>query len=463
MIDLSKISDLVLLTIDGNFGFEMETMEFLNMCQTNGMPKIIGIVTHLDLFKKKSTIQDQKKKLKHRFWVEVYKGAKLFYLSGILNGRYPDKEILNLSRFIQVMKYRPINWKLQHNYFLVDNFVDLTHPTEIEKSQGKTNRTISMYGYLKGGLNLPNLENCIKMHLCGVGDLTVKNLEKLPDPCPTPSYLAKIDEYEKKVADRENEKKKHNKTTSAEVDVDGDSVAEAAKPKRRKRLQDDQRLVYAPMSNISGVMIDKDAVYIDVYDSKISKNNNNDEDSEEEFEEDRKARKQYSSNQILNEEEHILDEGKQLINDMNKEVNQMDELESTGLQLFSSSSTIKKEDIELQQQEESRQQATGRKTLRNPKLYQNKNLDDYEYENLDDINVDDDEDMNEEGLDLYNDQENEGVYKDNEKLILETDNELSESDEEYDEDDEFIRKAKKLNVLKASKPVSYTHLTLPTN
>lgn len=451
MIDLSKISDLVLLTIDGNFGFEMETMEFLNMCQTNGMPKIIGIVTHLDLFKKKSTIQDQKKKLKHRFWVEVYKGAKLFYLSGILNGRYPDKEILNLSRFIQVMKYRPINWKLQHNYFLVDNFVDLTHPTEIEKSQGKTNRTISMYGYLKGGLNLPNLENCIKMHLCGVGDLTVKNLEKLPDPCPTPSYLAKIDEYEKKVADRENEKKKHNKTTSAEVDVDGDSVAEAAKPKRRKRLQDDQRLVYAPMSNISGVMIDKDAVYIDVYDSKISKNNNNDEDSEEEFEEDRKARKQYSSNQILNEEEHILDEGKQLINDMNKEVNQMDELESTGLQLFSSSSTIKKEDIELQQQEKSRQQASGRKTLRNPKLYQNKNLDDYEYENLDDINVDDDEDMNEEGLDLYNDQENEGVYKDNEKLILETDNELSESDEEYDEDDEFIRKAKKLNVLKASK------------
>ena len=31
MIDLSKIADLVLLIVDGAFGFEMETFEFLNM------------------------------------------------------------------------------------------------------------------------------------------------------------------------------------------------------------------------------------------------------------------------------------------------------------------------------------------------------------------------------------------------------------------------------------------------
>ncbi|XBW34766.1 hypothetical protein QEN19_000332 [Hanseniaspora menglaensis] len=446
MIDLSKISDLVLLTIDGNFGFEMETMEFLNMCQINGMPKIIGIVTHLDLFKKKSTIQDQKKKLKHRFWVEVYKGAKLFYLSGIINGRYPDKEILNLSRFIQVMKYRPINWKLQHNYFLVDKYVDLTHPTEIEKSGGKTNRTISMYGYLKGGLNMPNLENCIKMHLCGVGDLTVKNLEKLPDPCPTPSYLSKIDEYEKNVAERESNNK-NKSTVVSEIDLEGDGAVGAAKPKRRKRLQDDQRLVYAPMSNISGVMIDKDAVYIDVYDSKITKKNTDmDSDSEEEFEEDRKARKQYSSNQILNEEEQIHDEGKQLISNMTKDVSQLEELENTGLQLFSSAATISKEDISRQHEEEAKQQASGRKQLRNPKLYQNKTLDDYEYENLDEINVDENDIEDDGEFDMDDEEE---AYNGDEKLIMETDNELSNSDDESE--DEFVTKAKKLNTLKASK------------
>lgn len=33
MIDLGKIADLVLLLIDGSFGFEMETFEFLNVLQ----------------------------------------------------------------------------------------------------------------------------------------------------------------------------------------------------------------------------------------------------------------------------------------------------------------------------------------------------------------------------------------------------------------------------------------------
>ena len=31
MVDVSKIADIVLLMIDGNFGFEMETMEFLKL------------------------------------------------------------------------------------------------------------------------------------------------------------------------------------------------------------------------------------------------------------------------------------------------------------------------------------------------------------------------------------------------------------------------------------------------
>ena len=33
MIDLGKIADLVLLMIDGSFGVEMETFEFLNVLQ----------------------------------------------------------------------------------------------------------------------------------------------------------------------------------------------------------------------------------------------------------------------------------------------------------------------------------------------------------------------------------------------------------------------------------------------
>ena len=33
MLDAAKYADLVLLLVDGSFGFEMETFEFLNLLQ----------------------------------------------------------------------------------------------------------------------------------------------------------------------------------------------------------------------------------------------------------------------------------------------------------------------------------------------------------------------------------------------------------------------------------------------
>ena len=151
MIDVSKVVDIVLLMIDGNFGFEMETMEFLNILSSSGMPgNVFGILTHLDLFRKPSTLKDTKKRLKHRFWSELYQGAKLFYLSGVINGRYPDREIHNLSRFISVMKNpRPLIWRNSHPYCLADRLLDITPPTAIEENP-KCDRTIALYGYLRG-------------------------------------------------------------------------------------------------------------------------------------------------------------------------------------------------------------------------------------------------------------------------------------------------------------------------
>lgn len=56
---------------------------------------------------------------------ELYKlvmlaGAKLFYLSGMKNGKYMKREVLNLARFISVMKFRPLNWRMAHPYLLTD-------------------------------------------------------------------------------------------------------------------------------------------------------------------------------------------------------------------------------------------------------------------------------------------------------------------------------------------------------
>lgn len=106
MLDCAKIADLVLLCVDAKFGFEMETFEFLNILQTHGFPKVMGIFTHLDQFKTAKNLRKTKKLLKHRFWTEIYEGAKMFYFSGVVNGKYLKNEVKQLTLFISRVKVR---------------------------------------------------------------------------------------------------------------------------------------------------------------------------------------------------------------------------------------------------------------------------------------------------------------------------------------------------------------------
>ncbi|KAL4961937.1 GTPase BMS1 [Aspergillus stella-maris] len=300
MIDVAKIADIVLLMIDGNYGFEMETMEFLNVLSTHGMPgNVFGILTHLDLFKKHSTLKAAKKRLKHRFWSELYNGAKLFYLSGVINGRYPDREVHNLSRFLSVMKNpRPLVWRNSHPYALADRFLDITPPTNIEEDP-KCDRTIALYGYLRG-TNFP--AQGARVHVPGVGDLTVSGIEGLPDPCPTPFMDQQI-----------------QKTTGKST---------------KRRLGEKQKLLFAPMSDVGGVLVDKDAVYIDV---KTSNFNNEDD---EERDPDRGL-------------------GEQLVIGLQGERKLLGEADS-GLRLFSGGEAITKTDDE--------EGGTGRKQRRHARF-----------------------------------------------------------------------------------------------
>ncbi|KAJ3850428.1 DUF663-domain-containing protein [Lentinula lateritia] len=224
MIDVGKVADLVLLMIDGSFGFEMETFEFLTILQTHGFPKVIGILTHLDLIRSPSTLRLTKKSLKKRFWTEIHPGAKLFYLSGVLNGRYPDTEILNLSRFIGVMKFRPLVFRNTHPYIYVDRLQDLTPPELIRTSHSKCDRRISVYGYVRGTNWRGQVQ---KVHIPGVGDLLVESIEKMVDPVPI-------------------------------IEKGGDE-------EKRRRMSEKRKLVvHAPMSDLGGVSFDKDAVYVNV-------------------------------------------------------------------------------------------------------------------------------------------------------------------------------------------------------
>ena len=58
----------------------------------------MGVLTHLDTFKNKTRLQKVKKQMKQRFWTEVYQGAKLFYLSGMVHTEYQNTEVHNLGK-----------------------------------------------------------------------------------------------------------------------------------------------------------------------------------------------------------------------------------------------------------------------------------------------------------------------------------------------------------------------------
>lgn len=192
----------------------------MNILQSHGFPKVLGLLTHMDLIKKQSTLKDTKKRLKHRFWTEIYQGAKLFTLSGVINGRYPDTEINLLSRFISVMKFRPLVFRNQHPYLLADRIQDLT-PRQAIQENPKMDRTITLYGYLRGP-NLPARN--AKVHIPGAGDLEIREVERLKDPCPLPTLESE----------------------------------------RRRKMGEKAKLIHAPMSDVGGVMYDKDAVYVNV-------------------------------------------------------------------------------------------------------------------------------------------------------------------------------------------------------
>jgi ribosome biogenesis protein BMS1 len=305
MVDMSKVADIVLLMIDGNFGFEMETMEFLNILSSSGMPgNVFGVLTHLDLFKKPQTLKDAKKRLKHRFWSELYSGAHLFYLSGVINGRYPDREIHNLSRFLSVMKNpRPLIWRNSHPYSIIDSMRDITHPTKIEEDPN-CDRSVVLSGYLRGTNFAAQGQ---RVHIPGLGDFTIATMEALPDPCPTP-YMDQ-------------------------------QIQKATGKTGRRRLDEKEKKLHAPMSDKSGLKIEGDTIWIT---------------------------REKGFNFNADEEDENRGEGEELIVGLQAERKLLGQSEE-GIRLFGNGETIKK----LEEEED-----TGRKERRKARFVEAAGSDD---------------------------------------------------------------------------------------
>ncbi|CAJ1410550.1 unnamed protein product [Effrenium voratum] len=237
MLDLAKIADLVLLLVDASYGFELETFEFINILQVHGFPRVIGVLTHLDSFKENKQLRKVKKSMKHRFWAELYDGAKLFYLSGLQYGRYHRIEIQNLARFIAVQKTPILSWRQSHPYILALRWEDQTDPTLAEAAP----RRLDLYGYVYGA----RFREGFEVHLPGVGDFNIASIKQLTDPCPAPQ---ETEAARKKDLNRKDDKPKKNNAL--------------------RTLAERHRIVYAPGSDIGSITVDSEAMYIYVPDQQ---------------------------------------------------------------------------------------------------------------------------------------------------------------------------------------------------
>ena len=94
---------------------------------------------------------------------------------------------------------------------------DLTDP-ELLRTDPKTDRKISLYGYIRG----TNLKADSDVHIPGVGDFRVYDVSILADPCPLPSAI------------------------------------------KKRSLNQKERLIYAPFSGVGGIIYDKDSVYVNI-------------------------------------------------------------------------------------------------------------------------------------------------------------------------------------------------------
>lgn len=334
MIDTAKTADLVLLLVDASFGFEMETFEYLNILKTHGFPKVMGVLTHLDSFKKISQVQAIKKKMKQRFWQEICDGAKLFYLSGLIGNKYAKREILNLARFLSVMTFRPLIWRSSHPYLYADRMEDLTHPGLIQTNPN-INRTIALYGYSRGSL----WKSDSPLHFLGVGDFLPSSISILQDPLPlVVSSKKKFDKQQHQI-------------------------------KSKKKLNEKERKVFAPMSDIGDVLYDEDSIYITMKEKHIHFTKSDqllitNKDGEQDL---MKNHHQESSSSSLAEltENRMGDTeigGEQMVRSLQDIKKPVDDLlkEST-LQLFKNSLPLKASDfIEIQKQNQiALQQSVG--------------------------------------------------------------------------------------------------------
>ena len=191
----------------------MDTFEFLSVMQIHGFPRLMGVATHLDHLKENKQKKKMKKELRKRFEIEVPPESKLFFVKGMKKGLYDFRDIHNLSRFISVIIPRQLDFKKQHSHLLIDR---------IEQSEGKA----LVFGYVRGADLIEN-ENQKQLLVSGLGMVEYTQIRRVHDPCPV------------------------------------------GQKGQKRGLKKNEKILYAPQSNIGMAMFDETGDYVEIPDKHI--------------------------------------------------------------------------------------------------------------------------------------------------------------------------------------------------
>ena len=163
-----KLSNLMVIVIDGFFGLELDTFETLTASNSLHFKKYVFALTHLDLFKTWKSLKKAKKRIKDRLMKATNGCCKIFYFSGIKqNDFYFSGEILNLTRYLKNFISKNILTPRNENYALIN---------KIEFFKAQNRDFMILTGYPKNTLNLTN-----KLSVCfvpGIGYLNILGNEK---------------------------------------------------------------------------------------------------------------------------------------------------------------------------------------------------------------------------------------------------------------------------------------------
>ncbi|ELA41336.1 uncharacterized protein VICG_01576, partial [Vittaforma corneae ATCC 50505] len=157
VIDAIKVSDMIVFVVNLRIGLQKDTLEAIGMMNNHGVPKFCFVLTNYDQKISSKAVKDVEVRLQKEFSFPV----KFFCLRTAEDNREHYENIRHFMRYIETMKYRPVEWRCVHPYVVVD------------RMRGET-----AFGYVRGG----PIGKEVSAHIPGHGDVEITDIEVCSDP-----------------------------------------------------------------------------------------------------------------------------------------------------------------------------------------------------------------------------------------------------------------------------------------